>query len=160
MNSTASDPFDQSSAPQEKVLVAAAAIAIAVPGLETEVLIVETPDEVATGCTGLRVWGCSLDFSSYLVHHAESLGLRDSTIVELGCGCALVGFTAALLGGKSSSQTAILAALNSSALQPKQTLRTLRVHQVRCAKCIWIGAGSKASRAFLTPRLTSSLAQS
>ena len=70
---------------------------IAVLGLT--VTIVEAPEAVSTGCTGLRIWGCALDFSTYLVDRAEKLGLKGSTIVELGCGCALVGFTAALLGG-------------------------------------------------------------
>ena len=74
------------------------AATVTVPGLSRNVHIVEDSQAVATGCTGLRVWSCAVLLASELILQADSMRLKGANVVELGCGCGLVGLVAALLG--------------------------------------------------------------
>jgi predicted RNA methylase len=74
------------------------AATVTVPGLSRNVHIVEDVEAVATGCTGFRVWSCAVLLASELILQADSMRLKGANVVELGCGCGLVGLVAALLG--------------------------------------------------------------
>merc|ERR1719469_112706 len=67
-----------------------------IDGLSSEVAVVQRPDGVASGCTGLRMWSCALLLARELTKAPELVAGR--RVVELGCGCGLAGVVAALLG--------------------------------------------------------------
>mmetsp|Transcript_80631 Transcript_80631/g.157568 ORF Transcript_80631/g.157568 Transcript_80631/m.157568 type:complete len:289 (+) Transcript_80631:100-966(+) len=68
---------------------------VQVPGFAKDVLVAEDAASVSTGCTGLRVWSASEVFAAELAE----LDFKGQTVVELGCGCGLLGAVVALKGG-------------------------------------------------------------
>ncbi|CAG9125381.1 unnamed protein product [Plutella xylostella] len=53
---------------------------------------------------GLKIWECTSDLIEYLENHKTEISLKDTKVLDLGCGAGLVGIYAFLNGAKVTFQ--------------------------------------------------------
>lgn len=53
---------------------------------------------------GLKIWECTSDLIEYLETHKTEISLKDTKVLDLGCGAGLVGIYAFLNGAKVTFQ--------------------------------------------------------